>query len=289
MASVPLEPERQTGYRPHRGRLRGQQAACHSAPASGATVPRRRLTQPLARSARGRGRSGDSSAARAAPGPDLGLAPRVGAAGRRGPRYHLHQPLPEVRAPAGRKAGRRRAPGPPLTPVSAAGRRRRPTCAPDSTAPRHVPRRQRRRPLLPPPPHRRRDGSSACWPHSSAPWPTASRHSPPTRPEAGPGRRPRPSRPALTTPPRPSSWATPRSGRAPPLRTRATRPARANKRPCLPPSTLLSLSARAPVLSAPPLPATRRAAPASAAGSRRDRSRDRRGRVGLGGGAGSGR
>lgn len=128
--------------------------------------------------------------------------------------------------------------GPPLSPVSAAGRRRRPTCAPDSTAARPVPR-QRRRPRLPP--SRRRGGSSACWPHSSAPWPTASRRPPPqpgTR--SGPG--PNPSAPALTTPP----WAVSRAalwrGRSLPPRTRTVRPTPVNKCPFLRPA----LSACAP-------------------------------------------
>lgn len=42
-------------------------------------------------------------------------------------------------------------PEPPLTPVSAAGRKKRPTYAPGSTTPRPVPRRSRRR-----------EGSLAC-------------------------------------------------------------------------------------------------------------------------------
>lgn len=126
-----------------------------------------------------------------------------------------------MRARTGRTAQRCRNLAPLLTPVSAAGRRRRPTCAPDSSAPRPGPRCHRPR-LLPP---RRRDGNSASWPHSSAPWPTASRRPPP--PQAGP--RTRPCSPGRTTRPWPVSWATRCQGWDPPLRARTARHTSVNK------------------------------------------------------------
>lgn len=110
VASVLLGPEQQTDSRPQRGSPRAPQAARHCTLLTGVAVPYRGLTQPFPRSAGGRDGHRDSSAACAPPRPDLGLAPRVGAAGRRGPRHHLHQPLPQVRAQPGRRAERRRTP-----------------------------------------------------------------------------------------------------------------------------------------------------------------------------------
>lgn len=72
-------------------------------------MPCRRLTRPLAHSARDRGRTRSrvGSSACAAQRPHLGLASRIGAAGGWKPRHHLHQPLPQVEGFNGEEGGGR--------------------------------------------------------------------------------------------------------------------------------------------------------------------------------------
>lgn len=165
------------GGRAHRGSLRGSPGTLGPCPAAGSRSPfpcpqrwgsgpgRQRGppcceccagTAPGAGCACGRGGTAAASPAPAAASGERDAGGVVGL-------HHLHLALSQ---------------GPQAVPypVSAAGRRRQPTCAPGSPAP----------------PPRPRAGIWAGWPSSSAPWPTASRRPPPPCPAAGLGpRKPR--------------------------------------------------------------------------------------------------